>query len=65
VFWNLGTARLGVAISSLYTNLAPVISVLLAVLLLGSETTAMQIVGGLVVLAGVIWMQLYGLRAAR
>ncbi|QEX15975.1 putative transporter YrdR [Hypericibacter terrae] len=65
VFWNYGISRLGVAIASLYTNLAPVISVGLAVLLLGSETTAMQIVGGLVVLAGVIWMQLYGLRATR
>jgi drug/metabolite transporter (DMT)-like permease len=65
VFWNLGIARLGVAISSLYTNLAPVISVGLAVVFLGSQTTAMQILGGLIVLAGVIWMQLYGLKAAR
>jgi drug/metabolite transporter (DMT)-like permease len=64
VFWNLGTARLGVAISSLYTNLAPVISVILAVLLLDSETTAMQIVGGALVLSGVIWVQLFGLKTA-
>ncbi|HWA42967.1 MAG TPA: DMT family transporter [Hypericibacter adhaerens] len=64
VFWNMGVARLGVAISALYTNLSPVISVLLAVLFLGAETTGLQILGGLVVLAGVIWMQLYGLRAA-
>ena len=65
VFWNLGIARLGVAISALYTNLAPVISVGLAVLLLESQTTVMQVIGGLIVLAGVIWMQLYGLKATR
>jgi drug/metabolite transporter (DMT)-like permease len=63
VFWNLGTARLGVAISALYTNLAPVISVALAVLLLDAEITVMQIVGGVFVLVGVIWMQLFGLKA--
>jgi drug/metabolite transporter (DMT)-like permease len=37
----------------------------LAVLLLGAETTTMQIIGGSIVLGGVIWMQLYGLKATR
>jgi drug/metabolite transporter (DMT)-like permease len=41
-----------------------VISVILAVLLLDSETTAMQIVGGALVLSGVIWVQLFGLKTA-
>jgi drug/metabolite transporter (DMT)-like permease len=64
VFWNHGTARLGVAISSLYVNLSPVTSVILAVWLLGAETTVMQIVGGVLVLSGVVWMQLFGLKRA-
>lgn len=65
VLWNLGTARLGVAISTLYTNLAPVVSVGLSVAFLGAPTTPVQILGGAVVLLGVLWMQLYGLRPVK
>lgn len=60
--WNYGTAMLGVAVSMLYVNLSPIVSVIISMVLFGADTTPMQIFGGALVLAGVIWIQLYNLR---
>jgi len=56
LFWNLGVSRLGLAIGSLWQNMVPVFGVLIAALL-GFIPTIGQIVGGLIVLSGVLWMQ--------
>ncbi len=60
--WNYGTAMLGVAVSMLYVNLSPIVSVVISMVLFGADTTPMQIFGGALVLAGVVWIQLHNLR---
>lgn len=62
--WNYGNAILGVAVSMLYVNLAPVVSVIISVVLFGADTTAMQMLGGFLVVAGVGLIQLHSLRAS-
>lgn len=60
--WNHGVSVLGLPVSSLYVNLAPVFAVLVAIAF-GFHPTWLQIAGGLVVMAGVFYMQLRKLRA--
>ncbi len=60
-FWNYGASRLGVTVATVNLNLVPVIAVLTAVAL-GHHPTLAQIVGGAVVIAGVLWVQLGGAR---
>jgi drug/metabolite transporter (DMT)-like permease len=55
-FWNVGASRLGVAVASLWVNLVPFFAVLWAVVY-GFVPNAYQIVGGLVALSGVVYMQ--------
>ncbi|MFO1085751.1 MAG: DMT family transporter [Reyranellaceae bacterium] len=55
-FWNIGASRLGVAIASLWVNLVPFFAVLWA-MAYGFVPNAYQIVGGLVALSGVVYMQ--------
>lgn len=62
--WNYGNAIMGVAVSMLYVNLSPVVSVIISVLLFGADTTAMQMLGGLLVVAGVGLIQIHSLRAS-
>jgi drug/metabolite transporter (DMT)-like permease len=62
LLWNNGIAKLNVSVAALYVNLAPVFAVIISVVALGSQTTAMQLLGGAIVLASVVYMQLYGLR---
>jgi drug/metabolite transporter (DMT)-like permease len=59
--WNFGTARLGVTIAMVILNLAPVFAVLLS-LALGARPAPLQLIGGAVTLAGVLWLQ-FGNRA--
>lgn len=55
-YWNVGASRLGVAIASLWVNLVPFFAVLWA-MVYGFMPNAYQIVGGLVALGGVVYMQ--------
>jgi len=55
-FWNVGASRLGVAIASLWVNLVPFFAVLWS-MAYGFRPNAYQIVGGLVALSGVVYMQ--------
>jgi drug/metabolite transporter (DMT)-like permease len=57
LLWNYGVSRLGVTVATLQLNLEPVFAVLVGVAL-GAAAGWLQILGGLVVLAGVIWVQM-------
>ncbi|HJQ58554.1 MAG TPA: DMT family transporter [Vineibacter sp.] len=54
--WNIGVSRLGIAMGSLWQNAVPVFGVVIATLF-GIYPLAEQIVGGVIVMAGVIYMQ--------
>lgn len=54
--WNIGASRLGVAVAALWTNLVPFFAVLWS-MVYGFVPSAYQIVGGLVALSGVVYMQ--------
>ena len=62
--WNLGVKRLGVVVASMYLNLIPLVAVLTAVAL-GVEPRIEQLVGGLLVVAGVLQAQYRRLAEAR
>ncbi len=62
--WNVGASRLGVAIASLWVNLVPFFAVLWS-MAYGFRPNAYQIVGGLVALSGVVYMQWRKLAATR
>lgn len=64
MLWNYGVSVLGLPISSLYINLSAVFAVLIAIAF-GFYPTWLQIAGGAVVMAGVLYMQLRKLRSAR
>ena len=61
--WNIGASRLGVAVASLWVNLVPFCAVLWS-MAYGFIPNAFQIVGGLVALTGVVYMQWRKLDAA-
>lgn len=63
VFWNFGVARLGVTVAALYINLTPVVTILILAGF-GHSISALQLLGGAIVLAGVVQMQIRQLRAA-
>jgi len=56
LFWNIGANRLGVAVASLWVNLVPFFAILWS-MAYGFRPNAYQIIGGLVALAGVVYMQ--------
>lgn len=62
VLWNYGVSRVGVPVASLYGNLAPVFSVLVAAMFFGAAVSTQQIAGGVVILAGILRMQWLRLR---
>lgn len=64
VFWNFAASTIGVPLSALYLNLQPFVAALTAAAL-GSPPSWQQIGGGFVVLAGVLYVQVAKLRAAR
>lgn len=57
VAWNQGVKLVGVVVASLYLNLVP-IAAILAGLFIGVMPRPLQIVGGIIVLAGVVQAQL-------
>jgi len=59
--WNIGAGRLGVAVASLWVNLVPFFAILWA-MTYGFMPNTYQIVGGLVALSGVVYMQWQKLR---
>lgn len=64
VLWNFGASRLGVPMAALYANLTPLFSFMFLALL-GTSITWGQIGGGLLALAGVVFVQLPALGRAR
>ncbi len=63
ILWNHGVSVLGLPVSSLYINLSAVFAVLIAVAF-GFYPTWLQIAGGILVMAGVLYMQMRKLQAA-
>ena len=57
LLWNYGVSRLGVTVATLHLNLEPVFAVLIGVAL-GAQAGWLQLLGGLVVLGGVLWVQM-------
>jgi drug/metabolite transporter (DMT)-like permease len=64
VFWHFGVSRLGLPMAALYLNGAPVVSLLLAIAF-GVVPTWLQLVGALLVVAGVLQAQLRRLTGSR
>jgi len=60
--WNYGVRVLGLSVASLYLNLVPVTAVL-TVVLLGDAPNLWQLVGGLVIVAGIAQAQIRRLSA--
>jgi drug/metabolite transporter (DMT)-like permease len=56
LLWNYGVSRLSLPIASLHMNAAPVVAVLTS-WALGHPPTALQVLGGVVVLSGIVYMQ--------
>ncbi|MCW5746567.1 MAG: DMT family transporter [Alphaproteobacteria bacterium] len=63
VLWNVGVSRVGLPVASLHMNATPVFAVLTAAAI-GLPPTGLQIAGGLLVLAGIVYMQLLQFRRA-
>jgi drug/metabolite transporter (DMT)-like permease len=62
--WNIGVSRFGVAVASLWMNLVPFCAVLWS-MAYGFRPNGFQIVGGLVALSGVVYMQWRKLRTTQ
>lgn len=56
MLWNFGVRHVGATVGSMYSNLSPVFAAFIA-MALGIYPTLMQVLGGLVILAGVIVAQ--------
>jgi drug/metabolite transporter (DMT)-like permease len=64
-WWNLAIQRVGAGRTAVFTNLVPVVGVLLAWVVLGERLTAVQLFGGLLTVAGVwVCQGPAGMRAA-
>ncbi|MSP84102.1 MAG: DMT family transporter [Alphaproteobacteria bacterium] len=61
LLWNIGVSRVGIAVASFYTNLAPIVAVGLGVWL-GGVLTWVQALGGSLVIAAVVCVQRWGVR---
>lgn len=59
-----GLQRLGAGRASMLSTLEPVVTVLLAAMLLGETLTAAQLGGGVLILAGVVWLSARGASAS-
>ncbi|MSP67647.1 MAG: DMT family transporter [Alphaproteobacteria bacterium] len=64
LLWHYGVQRIGIAISSIYRNLVPVVVVLIAVAF-GRYPTAVHLMGGALMIAGVLYAQIDTLRVRR
>jgi drug/metabolite transporter (DMT)-like permease len=54
--WNIGISRMGIAMGSLWQNAVPVFGVLVA-MLFGIHPHLEQVIGGILVISGVLYMQ--------
>ena len=59
--WNIGVSRLGLVVASMYLNMIPIVAVGIA-MLYGVQPRSEQLIGGLLVIAGVIIAQRLGRR---
>jgi drug/metabolite transporter (DMT)-like permease len=62
--WNFGVKRTGVVVASLYLNLVPVVSISIFAIA-GTPPSLMQIVGGVLVIAGIVMSELQMLKAKK
>jgi drug/metabolite transporter (DMT)-like permease len=62
LLWNFGVAKTDLVVASLYTNLVPVIAIILLTIG-GAAPTLAQIAGGALVIGGVAWSEWRLLRA--
>jgi drug/metabolite transporter (DMT)-like permease len=61
LMWHTGVSRLGVTMMAIYVNFVPVVAVLIA-MAFGARPTLFHLMGGLVIMAGVLTVQLRSLR---
>lgn len=65
VFWNYGVQKLGVVVASLFLNVIPVLTILVLAIM-GTPPAWTQVLGGVLVIAGLLQAQLRGFaRGAR
>ena len=64
VCWNLGVARLGLSLASLYLNVTPIVAIGLSAVL-GADVTAAHLAGTALVILGIGGAQVKRLRDAR
>lgn len=64
LLWNYGVSRLSLPVASLHMNASPVVAVTTS-WVLGHPPTALQVLGGVVVLSGIVYMQSSQFRRAR
>jgi len=58
--WHWGVSRIGVTIASIYSNLVPIVVVLIS-MLFGKQPTTGHIIGGILIICGVLIAQLWPL----
>ncbi len=62
--WHWGVARIGVTIATIYSNLVPIVVVLIS-MLEGQQPTASHLIGGLLIICGVLIAQLWPMLSRR
>ena len=55
--WMFAVSRLGVTVASVYHNFVPVSAVLVAMVAFGATPTVYHLIGGVIILAGVVYSQ--------
>ncbi|MEE2980185.1 MAG: DMT family transporter [Pseudomonadota bacterium] len=55
--WMFAVSRLGVTVASIYHNFVPVSAVLVATVAFGAVPTVYHLIGGVIILAGVVYSQ--------
>ncbi|MFP6741686.1 MAG: DMT family transporter [Alphaproteobacteria bacterium] len=55
--WMFAVSRLGVTVASIYHNFVPVTAVLVAMMAFGATPTIYHLIGGVIILAGVVYSQ--------
>jgi len=60
IYFFAGISRIGAANASIISTAEPAITVLLSGLVLGEELTILQGIGGLLIIASILILQLYG-----
>jgi len=59
--WHFAVSRVGVTVAAIFNNLMPIVAVLIS-LWIGTRPTMLQLAGGVVILAGVVYAQMLALR---